>query len=436
MKVTKDKTENSQVFLTIELEPAEVESELKKSYSRLVNKVSVPGFRRGKAPRLVLERHLGKQALLDDALKYLIPQAYDNAVKEQNIEAIAQPTLEVATTDPLVFKATVPLKPTVELGDYHHLQVAEEPVASSEDEVNQAIEHLRHYHATWEPAEREVRFDDMVVFDMESTIEGQPFINQKGARYQAISSFTGPAPGFTEQLVGLKRDEEKEFKLRYPADYSRIELAGKEATFKVKITEVKQELLPELNDDFAHQVDPELKNVEALREKVRNNLKRQAEERARSEFEERVVDAVTEQAKLEYPPILVESEIDHLINDQLRRMGGLGLPQYLAGSNKTEAELREEVQPVAVKRVSRSLVLGKVAEVEKITVSESEINDEVNKLKGSVSSADGKEKLAELLDTPQSRESVERSLLTRKTVQLLVEIAKAAPKEASPGGEK
>ena len=428
MKVTRDKTENSQVFLTIEVEPAEVESELQRSYFRIVKKANIPGFRKGKAPRAVLERHLGKESLLEDALDHVIPQAYENALKEQNVEAIAQPHIEIATTEPLVFKATVPIKPTVELGDYQHIQVAEEPVKLSEDDVNQTIESLRHHHATWEPVEREVKLGDMVTFDIESTIEGQSFINQKGAQYQVTSGFTGPAPGFPEQVAGMKRDEEKEFKLRYPDDYSRVELAGKEATFKVKINEIKQEVLPELNDDFAKQVDPKLESLEALRERIQNNLKVQAEERAKAEFEDKVVDAVASQAKLEYPPVLVESEIQRMINDQLRRLGGPTLEQYLGAISKTEEQLKEELRPAAVKRVTQSLVLAKVANAEKIEVSDAEIHEEIDKLKGSIGDTDRKDKLAELLDTPQSHESVEQMLITRKTVQRLVEIAKAAPK--------
>lgn len=425
MKVTRDKTENSQAFLTIEVEPAEVEDELKKSYSRVVRKANIPGFRKGKAPRAVVERHLGKETLLQDAIDYLVPRSYENALKEQNIEAIAQPQIEISTTEPLVFKATVPLKPTVELGDYQHIQVAEEEVKLSEDDVNQTIESLRHHHATWEPVEREVKLGDMVTFDIESTTDGQPFINQKGAQYQVTAGFTGPAPGFPEQLVGMKRDEEKEFKLRYPDDHSRTELAGKEATFKVKITEIKQEVLPELNDDFAKQVDPNLESLDALREKIRSNLKVQAEERAKAEYENKVVEAATSQAKIEYPPVMAESEIQHLISDQMRRLGGPSLEQYLGAVGKTLEQLKEEMRPAAVKRVTQSLALSKVADAEKIEVSDAEIHEEIDKLKGSLGDTERKDKLAELLDTPQTHESVEQMLITRKTVQRLVDIAKA-----------
>lgn len=430
MKVTRDKTENSQVFLTIEMEPAEVEAALQKSYSRLVKKANVPGFRKGKAPREILERYLGKDALFNDALEYLLPEAYEDAVKEQNIEVFAQPQIEIAQLDPVVFKATIPIKPTVELGDYHSLKVARQPVEISDDDVNQAIEHLRHNYATWEPVERAVDFNDLVVLDIESNIEGTPFINQKGTQYQVIRDAPGPVPGFAEQLVGMKLDGEKEFKLKFPADYARSELAEKEPTFKVKIIEIKQELLPELNDEFARQVDSEVDTLSSLRQKIDASLRLRAEEATRIDYEEKVVGAVTDQAQLEYPPVLVEMEISRLLDEQLRRwqMSGQDIEHYLSRTGKTEEELREELRPLAVERVTRSLVLSKVAEEESTEVSESEIDAEIENL--TKDETENKDKIKEVFNTPQSRESIKRWLLTRNTVKRLVEIAEA------PAGEE
>ena len=424
MKVTNEKTENSQAFLTIEMEPAEVEESLEKSYYRLVRKANIPGFRRGKAPREILERYIGKESLLEDALKNLLPEAYEKAIKEQKIEAIAQPHIEIAQTDPVVFKATVPLPPKVELGDYHHIQVTPEPVELTEDDINAVIEQLRHRHATWEPVERPVDFDDLVVLDIESNIEDKPFINQKAIQYQVLHNLPFPAPGFAEHLPGMKSNEDKEFKLQFPLDFPRGELAGKEPLFKVRVTEIKQEKLPDLDDEFARGVNPDFKTLDSLRDQVSADLKLRAEEKARIDFEERVIEAVVDLAELEFPPILVEMEVDRLLNEQSRRlqMTGKGLEEYLTSINKTEEELREELHPLATKRVTRSLVLGKIAEEEKIEVSESEVDAEIeNMIK---SDADNKDELLKLLNTPQTRESIEQLLITRKTIQQLVEIAK------------
>jgi len=426
VKVTNEKTENCQVFLNIEMEPAEVEESLEESYHRLVRKENIPGFRKGKAPRAILARHIGKESLLEDALNNLLPEACEKAIKEQKIEAIAQPHIEIAQTDPVVFKATVPLLPKVELGDYHRIQVTPEPVELTEDDVNAVIEQLRHQHATWEPVERPVDFDDLVVLEIESNIEDKPFINQKGVQYQVLRDLPFPAPGFAEQLPGVKRNEEKEFKLQFPLDFPRGELAGKEASFKVKITEIKQEKLPELDDEFATGVSPDFKTLDSLREQVTADLKLRAEEKARIDFEERVIEAVVDLTELEYPPILVEQEIDRLLNQRFQRLqrGDQGLEEYLRSINKTEEELREELHPLATKRVIRSLVLGRIAEGEKIEVSDSEVDAEIeNMIK---STTDNKDELQKFLNTPQPRESIEQLLITRKTRQQLVEIAKGS----------
>jgi len=423
VKVTREKTENSQIFLTIEMESAEVETSVEKAYHRLVKKTDVPGFRKGKAPRMVLEQYIGKESLFDDALKNLIPEAYENAIKEQEIEPFARASIEIEKTDPVVFKAAVPLPPTIELGDYQHIQVKPEPVKLTKKDVDAVIEQLRHQRAVWEPVERPVEFNDLVVMDIESSVENEPFISEKGAQYQVVPSLSFPVQGFPEQMLGIQRGEEKEFKLQFPEDYPRNEWAKKEASFKVKIVEIKQEKLPELNDEFAKEVNADFKGVDSLRERVSADLKLRAEEKSRMDFEEQVIGAVVKLAGVEFPPILVEAEIDHLLSQQLRRWQaeGKGLEEYLASVNKTEEEVRKELRPLATERVTRSLVLGKVAQEEKIEVSDSEVDTEIENM---TSGATGnRDELSKALNTPQSRESIEQLLVTRKTIQRLSEIA-------------
>jgi len=426
VKVTNEKIENSQAFLTVEMEPAEVEKSLEESYHRLVKKTSIPGFRKGKAPRPMLERYIGKESLFEDALNNLLPEAYEKAIKEQEIEAFAQPHIEVTQTDPLMFKVTVPLVPEVKLGDYHRIRVKPEPVELTEDDVNAAIEQLRHQQATWEPVERPVDFNDLVILDIESHIEDKPFINQKGVQYQVVPNSVFPAPGFAEQLAGMKKDEEKEFKLKFPPDYARSELAGKEPSFKVRVTEIKQERLPELNDELAKEINPKFKTLDSLRKQVSADLRLGAERKAKVDFEDRVMEAAVDIAQVEFPPILVETEIDRLMNQQLQRwqMSREGLEGYLKRVNKTEQELREELHPIATKRVTGSLVLGKIAEEAKIEVSDSEVGTEIKRLtKGDAEKGD---ELQKYLNAPQSRESIRQMLITRKTIQRLVEIAEGS----------
>jgi trigger factor len=429
MKVTREKEENRQVFLNIEMEPAEMKEALDESYKRLALRADIPGFRKGKAPRAVLERYIGKDRLLEDTLNNLLPQAYEKALKEQELEPFASPDIEITQTDPVIFKATVPLPPIVELGDYQSLRLKPEPPEAIGDELDNLIEQLRRQHSTWEPAERAAGFDDLVTMDIDSQVEGKPFIKQEGVQYQLHKTQTAPAPGFAEKLVGMKGGEEKEFKLQLPADYAQAELAGKEASFKVKITEVKQLRLPELNDEFAVAVNPEFKSFDGLKKRITENLKLMAEDRARREFEEKVVDASVDLSQVDFPPLLVELEIDHTLEQQARQLqaNNMAMEEYLSRIGKKEEELREELRPAATKRVIRSLVLGRITEAEKVTVNSEEIDAELDRMIDGA--GEKKDEAKKQLNSPQVRGSLGQMLVTRKTVQRLVEIA-GKPKRA------
>jgi trigger factor len=333
----------------------------------------------------------------------------------------------MAQTEPVVFKAVVPLPPLVELGDYHQVQMSPEPVKVSKEDVNAVIERLRHDNAAWEPVERAVDFNDLVALDIESTLDGKPFINRQGTQYRVLANQSMPLPGFAEQLVGMERDAEKEFRLQFAEDHPESDLAGKEVHFKVKVGEIKQEKLPKLDNEFAKGIDPKFETVAALRKQITSELTSRAEEKSRFEFEERVIEAVVDRAQVEYPPFLVEAEIDHLFEQQLRRWqeSGRGVEEYLAAAKKTEAELREELRPPATKRVNWSLVLNKITESEKIEVADAEIDGEIEKMAQSVAE-DKRDTFRSTLNVPRSRQSIEDILLRRKTVQRLVEIAQGS----------
>lgn len=429
MKITREKEENRRVWLNIEMELTEMQTELDLAYHRLAQRTDVPGFRKGKAPRAVLERHIGRDRLLEEALSNLLPQAYEKAIKEQELEPIANPDIEITQTDPVIFKATVSLKPVVELGDYQSIKLKPEPPDDTTEELNTTLEQLRRQHGSWEPAERPAAFDDLVTMDVDSHVEGKPFIQQEGVQYQLLKNQTAPAPGFSKKLVGMRGGEEKEFKLPLPVDYAQKELAGKEASFKIKMNEVKQLKLPELDDDFAAAVNPELKTFDGLKERLSANLKLMAEDRAQREFEEQVVDAAVDLSRVDFPPILVETEIDRTLEQQARQLQANNMPmeEYLNRIGKKEEELREELRPAATKRVIRSLVLGKISEAEKIEVSESDIDAELDRM--IQGAGDKKDEAKKQLGTPQVRSSLEQILATRKTVQRLMEIAEK-PKRA------
>ena len=430
MKVLSKKIENSEAFLTVEMEPAEVEKALVKSYANLVKKTSVPGFRKGKAPRAVLEQHIGKENLLEDALNELLPKACAEAIKEEKIEPFAQPVITISKTDPVVFKATVPLPPNVKLGNYRRIRIKPERVKSGKSEVDAVIEQIRHQQAIFEPVERQVAAKDLVGLNISSSIEGKPFINDERAQCQVTSDLGSPVPGFAEQLLGMKRDEKKEFKLKLPDDYHDSEQAGKEALFKVKIIEIKEERLPEINDDLAKGVASDIKTLGSLRKRISTDMKRRAEEKARLEYEEQVIDAVAAKSQVDFPPILVNLDIEQMINQELQnwQMAAKSREEYLERLNRTSVEeLQRELRPYAHQRVIKYLVLGEVVKAEKIDVVDAEIDAEIERMTKNIVSK--KEEQQKFLNSPQSREKVKQLLMSQKTIQRLVEIAKGSGKK-------
>jgi len=432
LKVTKEKEENRQAFITVEMEPAEMETSMQDAYRHLAQKTDIPGFRKGKAPRAVVERHLGKPRLLEEALDHMLPQAYEQALKEQEIEPFAQPDVEITQTDPLIFKAVVPLAPAVELGDYHSIRMTPETVDITDENINAIMEELRHQHATWEPVDRPLDYDDLAIIDINGMVEDKPYVQKLGAQIQVLKDLMSPAPGFSDQIVGMNKEEEKEFTLSFPEDYPNDKVAGKEGHFKVNLSEIKEENLPELNDDFASQVSPDFKTLDALRGEIVKSLQLRGEERVRMDFEEKVINTAIEQSNVEYPPVLVELEINRILNEQVRQlqMSGRGMDEYLQSINKTAEQLHEELRPVATKNVAASLVMSKVAEAESIEVTDSDIENGINNMTRGTAE-DKVEELRKMLDTEQTRESMKQSLRTRKTIERLTEIAKntEAPKK-------
>ena len=424
MKTTTEKIENRQAFLTIELEPKEVEDGLTEAYKRLVKKANIPGFRKGKAPRALLENFIGKDALLDEAVEHMASEYYEKAVREQDLKPAAPGQLEVEKREPVTYKAVVPLEPIVNLGDYHQVKVAPESIELKEEDVDKSIEQLRHQHSLWEPVDRQVNSRDLINLEIESHVGEQPFINQKDAEYQVIKEQDFPVKGFSEELIGMKKGETREFKLSFPEDHPRAELAGKEVDFKVTIKEIKQERLPEVNDEFARVVNPEFQTLDDLKNKIRENLKRMAEEKAQKDFEQKVIDEVVKLSSVEYPPVLVENEVDALIRDQMRRwqVDEQGMDEYLKSLNQTVDELRDSLRPVAIRTLTQSLVMTEVAKQENIEVSPEDVGAEIEELTKGISE-ERKDTLVQFLSQPQSQMNLASRVATRKIIARLVEIA-------------
>jgi len=419
MKVSTERLGNCQTPLTIEAEASELDKSLDDAYHHLVNEVSVPGFRKGKAPRAVLVQHIGKKSLLDEALEHLIPQLYKQAVESQEIEPLARPEIEIIQTEPVVFKAIVSLKPEIKLGDYHGIRVEPGPVIKiAKKEVTAALEEFREKQGAWVPVGRPVELGDLVTMNIEADVDGRPWLNHKDILYEVDKDSSSPVPGFASHLEGAEKNKERTFSLTIPDDYPIKEMCGKEGTFKVTVTEVKEKQLPELDDKLAQSAG--YNNLADMRKKVGVDLGAKAEARNRLELKQKALDALVEISEVNYPPILEDEEITGLLRDEAQRLGFRELEDYLKRSGKTEDELKRELRPVAKKRLVQGLVLGKLAEEEKIEISSSEVDNKVDEI---ANDAEDKENARQFLSLPQVRQSIEQSLLTQKTTDRLLQIA-------------
>ena len=429
MKVSAERLQDCQVVLNIEVEPEEMEKSREEAYHRLVRRVNIPGFRRGKAPRPILERYIGEEALQQEALDLLVPQLSRQAIEEQKIEPFSPPQVEIVQNDPVVLKVVVPLHPTVELGDYRNIRISPEKVEITTEQVDKVIEQLRHQRALWEPVERPICFGDLVTIDVEEKIgEGAP-THRSGQQFLVPLDASPPWSDFYNHLLGMTKGEEKEFFLSYPDDYHVKEISGKQYHFKVKVTEIKGERLPELNDEFARGVGEGVDTIDALRERVSANLEKLAEERSKRELEERAAKSIVEMSKVEFPPILIEQEIDRILSEGAIAFGGgqRGKENFLKSIGKTEEKAREDFHPVAKERVARALVMEKIAEEEKIEVEATGVDKEIESM---IKNARGNAaELRKVLDTPEGRRWVEQTLRTQKTMQRLVEIVTITEKE-------
>jgi len=419
MKVSTKRLPDSQVLLEIEADEQQMERSLDKAFRRLAQRVEVPGFRKGKAPAGMLERHIGRARVVREALDILIPEAYNQAIEEQDVDAIDRPSIELVTDEPLAFKATVPVRPTVELGEYNSVRVKREPVSIDESEVDKALEELRHRYAVHEPAERPVQMGDIVRADVRGVIDGREVYKEDDAELRLREGATILLPGIAEGIIAAEKGTPKEIAVTVPE--GERPLSGKSGTFTVTVKEVKEEQLPALNDDFAREVGEGFSSLDALRDRLRNDMRERLQAQAEEEYRNKAVGALVETAAtIEFPPVMVEREVERLIQDQARHLG-LEVEQYLANTRRTRDELNEELLPVATDRVRRSLALTRLAEQEEIKAENQEVDAEVDRLAGSA--GEQADQLRKLFGSPDGRAAIARSLVTRKTMDRLTEIA-------------
>ena len=426
MKVTREDEAQRQSVLNIEMEEPDLESYLHRAYQRVAQKIKVPGFRPGKAPRNVVERVVGRESLLQEALEFMIPEATAQAIQQEEIEAGAQPDVELIETEPVTIKATVPLSPLVEAGDYNTLRVPWVAPVVSEEQINDAIEATRKQSAIWEPIDRPAQMGDQVVMDLLGVVDGETLLDQQDGPF-ILSEEPMPIPGFGEALVGIETGNTREFDLTFPDDYLSEAMAGKKCHFTVTSKETKEQKLPDLDDEFAKGVGDGFDNLNALKDNIRQKIQDELEHEDQHQYEDLVLDELAVIGSVELPKIIIERAIDHHLEEIQetigRRLGrAITLEEYIDVTKKSEEELREETRETVEQQLCRSYLITKVAQLEGIDASEDDINAEIETMVGT--SGEQGEQVRQLFMNQENRDSVARSIRSRHTIQHLISIAK------------
>lgn len=418
-----EKLESNQGVLTVEVEAVQVNEALDQAFKKVVQKVHVPGFRKGKIPRKMFEARFGVESLYQDALDIILPVAYGQAVRETGIQPVDRPEVNVeqmGKDQNLVFKATVVVKPEVKLGDYKGLEIEAGDFSVSEDDVNEELKRMQDRHAELVVIEEgNIENGDILLIDFEGFQDGVAFEGGKAENYSLeIGSGTFIA-GFEEQLVGLAKGEEKEITVTFPEEYHSPSLAGKEAKFQVKVNEIKRKNLPALDDEFAKDVS-EFDTLDELKADLTKKLEERKAREKDTHVREQLVIKATENAEIELPEVMVEQELDQMVNEFAQRLQyqGMDIDLYYQFSGMDESMLRDQFRTDATTRVRSALTLEAIGKAENISVSEEDVNEELNKLASMYNRP--ADELRKIFTAQDGMMGLYRDIQTRKTVDFLV----------------
>ena len=425
MNVTRESENPTEVTLSILMDSEDEEPFLNRSYRRLAGRVRIPGFRPGKAPRSVVESHLGRATLVQEALEFMIPESLDQVLRDHEIRAFTEPQLEVLDLEPVSFKAVVPLEPTVDLGDFHSIRLQPTEVEIGDEDVTRVLESLQYESAPWEPSDRPVVFGDLVTMNVRGTIAGEDVINDEGVDYIPQMDNNLPVPGFSVYIEGMTEGQEKEFTLPLPEESIPEDSAASECHFHVEVISVKEKQLPELDDEFAKGVREGFDSMDALSEHILQRLTEDAEATALRELERNSLEEVKKIATIQASELIYQREMESIREDHERTLRNqrLDMDTYLRFIGQTEQEWEEQLRPQAEDRLTTFLVLRKLAEQEEVEVEPSDVDEEIDRLMEN-SAEETAEGLRRMLNTEDSRESIRSSLLNRKVMARLVEIVK------------
>ena len=383
MKVTVENGENQQVTLTVEVEAAEVSKAVEKAVKRLSNRVNIPGFRKGKAPRKIIERNVGMDAIMQEAFDIVGPKAFADALEEQKIEPVSRPQIDIETLEDgkdLVFKATVTPRPEVKLGEYKGLKVEKNVEAVTDEDVEKQLKTFQDRQGKMvdAPEGSEVKDGDFTTLDFEGFVDGEAFEGGKGQDYPLQIGSGSFIPGFEDQLIGAKIGEEKEVNVTFPEEYHAKELAGKAAMFKCTIRSIKQKELPAMDDELAKKVS-KFETLEELKADVRKNLEENAARKAENDQKAAAIDMATSNITVDIPAVMIDNRVEGMIREMAMRLEqqGMSFDAYLQYAGTDINKIREDYRETAEKNVRTDLMLEEVAKVEDIKVEAKDLDAEV-----------------------------------------------------------
>ena len=426
MSLQVEKMEKNMAKLTIEVSAEDLDKAMEKAYQKQKNRITIPGFRKGKAPRKMIERMYGKGVFMEDAVNALVPEHYSKALEECDLEIVSQPEFSVTQMEPgkaLIFTADVATKPEVTLGEYKGVEVPKADIAVTDEEVDAEVKKEQEKNSrTITVEDRAAAKDDIVTIDFEGFVDGDAFEGGKGTDYPLTLGSNTFIPGFEDQLIGANTGDHVEVNVTFPEEYQAKELAGKAAVFQCDIKKIEAKELPELDDDFAKDVS-EFDTLAEYRENVKKTLTEKKEKEAETAKENAAIDKAIENAQMDIPELMIQTQCRQMMDDFGRRMQsqGLSMEQYFQFTGMTADKMMEDMKPQALKRIQTRLVLEKIAEVEDIQITEEETDAEIAKMAEAYKME--ADKIKEILGDEQL-EQLKKDLAVQKAVTVVAEAAK------------
>lgn len=426
MECKVEKTENAnEVKLNVTIEAEKFDEAIKKVYFKSAKYFNIPGFRKGKAPINIVEKYYGKEIFYEDAFNEVVPEELEKAVEENKLEVVSRPDIDVTQIgkgQDLIFTAIFQTKPEAELGKYKGVEIKKIEYKVTDEDIEHELGHMQEHNSRLISVEdRPVEKGDIANINFEGFVDGVAFEGGKAENHDLEIGSNTFIPGFEDQIIGMKIDEEKDIEVKFPEEYFSKDLAGKDATFKVKVNEIKKKELPTLDDEFAKDVS-EFDTLKELKESIKEKQQKQNDERAKYETQDAVIKAVCENVKVDIPSGMIETETENMLKDMEQRLSyqGLKLDQYLQMMGKTKEEMQKEYEPQAIEAIKSRLVLEAVIKAEKIEIADVDVDEKIKEMAKNY----GRENDEEFLKNENVRNYIKQGLESEKAIEFLVENAK------------